>query len=415
MPTAAVWRCAECRDHSIGAALIKGGAACFSLGAEDWRQVLEFSDPPIGSALGRAIPRLEDKEAQERLRTLTTSRRSFRDQIFEHHNAKKRHDELLAMKEISSCGGGFVKSINLDSQFPPTNDQGDLGTCYAHTATGAAEAALFRNQGKRVNLSTVYGAACSRLPGMKKGGNPDLDGGGFAEDVIRGWIRRGHALKCEGGECLFADTEAQIRRNEEFINGKLALPFVGTLDLDKKKLEEHGINGAAIAVGSMEREAPQNLMPFSEDDYKLELLDQSPNDSNVRECPSLGSDPKAALRLIAQQLCKGIPVVTSLRMQDVDVSRDGGKTWRHRPYDPNRHSSHAMVATGIEWEGETPYLVFRNSWEEGTAEIPYASKARVPFSSHCRIKRASVITGPRDRNPTPAAPLVAEPASTKPH
>ncbi len=354
-----------------------------------WAEVLSSSI--IRSRLSLTVHEMkpEHPDQASQLENLVKTRDPLRAAMAKLKTLQDREALLQATEEILSCHGYKYQEINLDQQFPPTQDQADQGTCYAYGATAMTEAALYRNEKRRTQLSPLYAAACSRLPGSSTADDNDIDGG-FAEEVLKKWIARGHTMDCKGETCTPDELEKRIQSGVAFRVARL--PIVGNLG---ERLYQQGIGAASLSVHEMESKNPDSKVSLNAD-YRLESIPIDADESASR-CPPLNIANSAHLKRISKSLCEGIPVSAAVYTKDFDKSSDGGKTWKPHKRDSAIHGRHAMVITGIEWDGETAYFVFRNSWKKGYEKTPHASKMRLAVANSCRIYRASVLTGNVDR------------------
>ena len=381
--------CRTCNQTPSFKTMTASGDECRKMKRSDWTELLAV--PMTRSMLSVTANRLKvsHPNASGALQNLVKSRDPIRAAMAKLKTARDRTSNLDATEEILSCHGKKIEKINLDEQFPPTLDQEDQGTCYAYGATGLAEAALYRNEKRRTQLSPLYAAACSRLPGSTQANDSDIDGG-FAEEVLERWIAQGHTMDCKGDTCTQDELEERIRDGAAF--RKANLPIVGRLG---ESLYQQGLSAASISVTEMERKNPDAKVSLNAD-YRLEKV-QVKTDEDAARCAPLSPENSEHLKRISKSLCDGIPVSAAVYTKDFQKTSDGGKTWAPHKLNAHRHGKHAMVITGIEWEGDTPYFIFRNSWTKGNKKLPYASKMRLAVADSCRIYRAAILSGNIDR------------------
>lgn len=384
--------------------MTESSEACRKMSRANWAEVLQTS--LIRSMLSLTANKLKAEHPAEstQLLSIAKSRDPIRAAASKLKTTQDRAAHLDANEEILSCRGKKIEKINLDEQFPPTQDQGEQGTCYAYGATAMAEAALYRNEKRRTELSPLYAAACSRLPGSSKADDTDIDGG-FAEEVLEKWIARGHTMDCKGDVCTQDELEERIRAGAAFRYANL--PIVGKLGED---LYQQGITAATLSVSEMEKKNPESKVSLNAD-YRLEKIPVK-TDEDSASCAALTPENSAHLKRISQSLCDGIPVSAAVYTKNFQKTSDGGKTWTPHKLNAQRHGRHAMVITGIEWDGETPYFIFRNSWTKGDEKTPHASKMRLAVADSCRIYRAAILSGNIDRKEPLKNSTLPEPEAT---
>jgi hypothetical protein len=394
--------CRTCGETPSFSTMTSSNDACRKMKRSDWADLLKV--PITRSMLSLTAHKLKDSSPKESeiLKELVKSRDPIRSAMAKLKIAQDRAANLDATDEILSCHGKKIEKINLDDQFPPTLDQEEQGTCYAYGATAMAEAALYRNEKRRTQLSPLYAAACSRLPGSSHADKDNIDGG-YAENVLEKWIAQGHTLDCKGETCTPAELEERIRAGADF--RKATLPIVGKLG---ERLFQQGLGAASLSVSEMETKNPNSKIPLNAE-YHLEKV-RVETDEEANKCAPLTAENSEHLKRISKSLCDGIPVSAAVYTKNFQKTSDGGKTWAPHKLDAQVHGRHAMVITGIEWEGETPYFIFRNSWTKGDEKTPYASKMRLAVADSCRIYRAAILSGNVDRKEPLKNSTVSEPA-----
>ncbi len=392
----------------------------------------DFNVNSIISFLKKAGFRLDVKDERTEQTLIedirySVEKNSALDQSMEELSAV-RHDRVDAKswqkdyEKLLACSGVKTTSINLETQFLPTEDQGKLGACYAKAPKAVAEAALSRSGIKNVKpFSTEYAMVLARdkyrddwsklshmlylLKYNDEASDPDVNKRHEAGGIYHGGIEEHVATALIEQSTVPVDDEVLQKKYNTLVGSHKIDPnwvqdrdhpyqevygmidptygIASSLYSEKKKFDElrTSLNAAEKSFLSSVRNSKKHRM-------------QSTRDLGLAQLWKYGGskcDEQSRLRMIEalmKALCAKLPVLFSYNTSGSYTILPFGTLYNVGEI---KAGNHAVAIVGVEMFNGVPMFVGRGSYAKGTSSNPYASYELIPFSRMCQAFNASVI------------------------